>query len=181
MASLRGKLLIASPALVDPNFARTVVLIAEHSDDGAMGLVLNRPSDATVSEAIDELAGLVDSGDPVFVGGPVQAESVMVLAEFDEPELAAAIVFDDIGFLPADGDLGTIAGHVLRTRVFAGHSGWGPGQLDAELEEGSWIVGELQAGEVFAEASDELWPVALERKGGPYALLARIPEDPSVN
>jgi putative transcriptional regulator len=71
MASLRGKLLIASPALVDPNFARTVVLIAEHSDDGAMGLVLNRPADATVSEAIDELAGLVDSGDPVFVGGPV--------------------------------------------------------------------------------------------------------------
>jgi putative transcriptional regulator len=181
MASLRGKLLIASPALADPNFARTVVLVAEHGDDGAMGLVLNRPADATVSEAIDELAGLVDSGDPVFVGGPVQTESVMVLAEFDDPELAAAIVFADIGFLPADGDLGTLAAHVLRTRVFAGHSGWGPGQLDAELEEGSWIVGELEAGELFAEDVEDLWSMALERKGGAYALLARIPEDPSVN
>lgn len=181
MESLRGKCIIASPALNDPNFARTVVLIAEHTEDGAMGLVLNRPTDSVVAEAVEELAGVVAPGEPVFVGGPVQEQSVMVLAEFDEPTLAAAVIIEDVGFLPADAQLGDLEGRTRRARVFAGHAGWGPGQLDAELEDGAWIVGDPHADDVFSEDPDDLWIAALERKGGAYARLARMPDDPSLN
>lgn len=181
MTSLRGKLLIASPALLDPNFARSVVLIAEHTEDGAMGLVLNRPSDAEVSMAVGELGGIVAPGDLVYDGGPVQTSAVMVLAEFNDPEAAAAVVLGDVGFLPAEGDPAELAEGLRRTRVFAGHSGWSSGQLDAELEEGSWIIVPARVDDVFAPDPDELWSETLERKGGPYARLGRIPEDPSVN
>lgn len=179
--TLKGKLLIASPALVDPNFARAVVLVAEHSADGTLGLVLNRPSESSVTESVDELRGVVDPGDPVYVGGPVQTDAVMVLAEFSEAHLAAAIVLDDIGFLPAEADMDIIAAGTRRARVFAGHSGWAPGQLDGELEEGAWILLDAEADDVFSAETDELWAIALERKGGAYAQLARVPEDPSVN
>ena len=181
MASLRGKFLIASPTLIDPNFARSVVLIAEHNDEGAMGLVLNRPSEASVAESVEELDGVVDAGATVFVGGPVQTQAVMVLAEFDDPAQAAAVVLADVGFLPADADMAELSGRTRRARVFAGHAGWGPGQLDAELEEGSWIVEDALPDEVFTEEPDDLWGAVLERKGGAYALLARMPEDPSLN
>lgn len=181
MASLRGKLLIASPALLDPSFTRTVVLIAEHTPDGAMGLVLNRPGPAPVDEALRELGGLVDAGEPVFDGGPVQEQAVMVLAEFDEPDRAAAVVLSDIGFVPADTDVEHLAGGLRRARVFAGHAGWGPGQLDGELAEGSWIVEDALPDEVFTAAPEGLWAASLARKGGPFAVLAAMPEDPSVN
>ena len=101
MESLRGKLLLSAPNLFDPNFRRTVVLIAEHNEDGALGLVLNRPAGMTVAEAVPELAWIAGSDDdPVYAGGPVGADSVIVLAEFDDPSLAAAIVMDDLGFVP---------------------------------------------------------------------------------
>lgn len=181
MTTLRGKLLIASPALLDPNFARSVVLIAEHTSDGAMGLVLNRPSDAEVSVAVGELGGIVAPGDLVYDGGPVQTSAVMVLAEFNDLKDAAAVVLGDVGFLPSQGDPGELADGLRRTRVFAGHSGWGSGQLDAELEEGSWIIVDALVDDVFAPDPDELWNETLERKGGAFALLARMPDDPSVN
>ncbi len=181
MTSLRGKLLIASPALLDPHFARSVVLIAEHTEEGAMGVVLNRPSDAEVAVAVGELDGIVAPGDLVYEGGPVQTSAVMVLAEFNDPSLAAAVVLGDVGFLSSNGDPEEIADGLRRTRVFAGHSGWMAGQLDAELEEASWIVVEAHIDDVFAPDPDELWGEALERKGGAFALLARMPEDPSVN
>src|SRR5207253_10459419 len=100
--SLKGYLLIAGPSLLDPNFHRTVVLVAEHSEEGAMGVVLNRPSEATVSEAVPELDGVVDGSDPVHVGGPVQPSAVVVLADFADPERAASLVLGPIGFLPAE-------------------------------------------------------------------------------
>lgn len=181
MASLKGKLLIASPTLVDGNFARAVVLIAEHGEEGAMGLILNRPSEAMVAESVEELGDVVGAGETVYVGGPVQTDAVMVLAEFDEPKLAAALVVADVGFLPAEADLAELSGRTRRARVFAGHAGWGPGQLESELEEGSWIVADADADDAFDDDPEDLWGVVLERKGGPYALLARIPDDPSVN
>src|SRR4051794_17974209 len=96
MESLRGKLLVASPALLDPNFARTVVLIAEHGDEGAMGIVLNRASEIDVAEAAPSLAELVEPGERVHAGGPVQPTAVMIVAEFDDPESAATLVLGRI-------------------------------------------------------------------------------------
>ena len=102
--SLRGQLLVASPALIDPNFRRTVVLVVAHDEDGAVGLVLNRPTDAEVAEAVPELAELVEPGATVSVGGPVQNEAVVVLAEWDDHDEAGAMVFEDIGLMGADAD-----------------------------------------------------------------------------
>jgi putative transcriptional regulator len=178
--STRGQLLIAGPTLSDPNFFRTVVLIVEHSDEGALGLVLNRPSKTTVGEAVSDLESLLDVDDPLFIGGPVQPSALIVLAEFDDAELAALIAFDDVGVL-AGGTSEGPGGGVRRGRAFVGHAGWGPGQLDSELERGDWILEPARHEDAFSEAPGQLWPAVLTRKGGSYALVARMPTDPSVN
>jgi putative transcriptional regulator len=182
MESARGQLLIAGPALLDPNFWRTVVLVVEHSDEGALGVVLNRPSETAVVDAVSQLEELVDPDDPVFIGGPVQPSSVIVVAEFDDPSDAALVAFDDVGVLAAGSSPEEIhAPRVRRARAFVGHAGWGPGQLDGELERGDWIVETADREDAFAKDPDELWGSVLTRKGGSYALLARMPPDPSVN
>jgi putative transcriptional regulator len=178
--SVRGKLLIAGPGLADSNFWRTVVLVVEHSDDGALGLVLNRPSETTVGEAVSELEELLDVDDPLYVGGPVQPSALIVLAEFDRPEEAALIAFDDIGVL-AGGAREEPGVAVRRGRAFVGHSGWGPGQLDDEMERGDWIIEPAQREDAFTATPRALWETVLTRKGGSYALVARMPPDPSVN
>ena len=172
--------MIAGPGLVDPNFWRTVVLVVEHSDEGALGLVLNRPSETTVGEAVSELEELLDAGDPLYVGGPVQPSALIVLAEFDQPGEAALIAFEDVGVL-ASGAQEEPGLAVRRGRAFVGHAGWGPGQLDDEVERGDWILEPAQREDAFTGAPLELWSQVLTRKGGSYALVARMPPDPSVN
>ena len=178
--SLRGKLLVASPSLVDPNFARTVVLITEHNEEGAMGIVLNRPADARVEEVLPDLEAIAADG-TLFVGGPVQPDAIVLLAEFSDPEAAAWIVAADVGLAAADRDLEELAAAVRRGRLYAGYSGWGPAQLEAELELDSWIVEPPLPAELFPEDPATLWSDVLARKGGQYALLARMPDDPSMN
>ena len=180
--SKRGRLLLASPILQDPNFLRTVILIAEHTAEGAMGLVLNRPATSTVADAVPDLAWLAGGEEPVFVGGPVAETAVIVLAEFARPELAGAIVEDDLGFVGVDADDPEALGDaVRRARVFAGHAGWGPGQLEAELAEEAWIVERPRREEIFTPTPLELWGGVLRRMGSRYALLSTMPPDPSVN
>ena len=179
--SLRGQLLIASPALVDPNFFRTVVLITEHNEEGAMGIVLNRPSDTMVGDVVPELADVAGDGAPVYVGGPVQPEALVLLAEFSDPSAAAWIVVADVGLASADVDLEELASVVRRGRVYAGYSGWAPGQLEAEMELDSWIVEPPLPAELFPDDSDSMWNAVLARKGGSYSLIARMPADPSMN
>jgi putative transcriptional regulator len=179
--SLRGQLLVAGPTLLDPNFARTVVLVLEHSDEGAMGLVLNRPVEATVGEAAPELSDVVDDEEHLFSGGPVQPSGVIVLAEFADPDDAAMLVVGGVGPLAASADLHAIQVVDGRARAFAGHAGWGPGQLEAELERDDWIVEPARADDAFVSEAAGLWRAVLERKGGEYALVARMPDDPRVN
>ena len=181
MDSLEGQLIVASPALFDPNFRRTVVLIAAHTDDGAMGLVLNRPTELSIGDATEALAQLTGPDEVVHEGGPVSPQNVIVLAEYDEPERAAAIVLDDVGFLAADADLDEIAPVIRRARVYAGHAGWAPMQLESELERDDWIVEPATVDDVFSDEGEDLWGSVLERKGGEYALVARMPRDPSLN
>jgi putative transcriptional regulator len=180
--SLRGKLLIASPRIVDPNFRRTVVLMAEHGEEGAMGLVLNRASEATVGEVVPDLAWIADEDSAVHVGGPVASTSVIVLAEFDDPSSAALLLDGDLGFIPAEAeDPDALAAATRRTRVFADHAGWGAAQLESEIEEESWIIGEPRRDDVFTADPDELWGTVLRRMGREYALIATMPMDPSMN
>jgi len=176
--SLRGSLLIAAPQLLDPNFRRTVVLIADQNDEGAMGVILNRPSGMTIADAAPDLEDYIGAEAPIFAGGPVQPTAGVILAEVTEAEDP---IVEDIVLVPGLGELSDLEGMTGRTRVFAGYAGWGPGQLDGELEREDWIVEPALPSDVFSETPDSLWGAVLERKGGQYALLARMPDDPSVN
>ena len=178
---MTGQLLLASPALRDPNFSRTVVLVSVHTAEGAMGVVLNRPSAVTVGEAVPQLEETIGEEEPVYVGGPVQPSSIVFLAEFLDPSPAGLLVFGRIGFPAPDAGIEELAEATARKRVFAGYAGWGEGQLDAEIEEGDWIAQAALPEDVFTDLPEELWSRVLTRKGGSYALIARMPSDPSVN
>jgi putative transcriptional regulator len=177
--SLQGKLLVSSPALHDPNFRKTVVLIAHHDDEGAMGLVLSRPSEVAAVHAVPALDGLPGANDPVFVGGPVQPDAFVVLAEFNDVDDAAAPIMDRLGFMAAESEPEGLS--IRRMRLFAGYSGWGAGQLETELAESSWIVVDAQTDDAFANDPDELWRTVLHRKGGPFELMVDMPFDPGLN
>jgi putative transcriptional regulator len=177
---LQGHLLIAGASLLDPNFRRAVVLIGHHDDDGAVGVVLNRPSEVEVADAAPPLARLVEQGARLFIGGPVESSAAVVLADLEHPERANVIAFGSIGFLPEETGPDEL-GEIRRARVFAGYAGWGPGQLEGELGEGSWIVEPAQPADVFTEDPDGLWGTVLRRKGPRFALLASMPFDPSMN
>jgi putative transcriptional regulator len=182
MSSLRGRLLVASPALIDPNFRRSVVLVAEHSEEGgAMGIVLSRPSGTPVVQAAPLLEPLVEPGAVLHVGGPVDQDAVLVVAEFEDPDEAAVVVFDAVGLMSGESEPEDVAAAAVRARIFVGYAGWSPGQLEAELEEESWLVLDPLPSDVFSEGAEELWSAVLARQGGPLALLARMPPDPSVN
>jgi putative transcriptional regulator len=178
--SLSGQLLLASPTLMDPNFRRAVILVGVHSEEGAMGVVLNRPSEVTVGEAVPQLEQTISEQEPVYVGGPVQPSSIVFLAEFLDPTPAGLLVLGRIGFPAPDADIDELTEATARRRVFAGYAGWGEGQLDAELDQGDWIADATVPEDVFTEAPDELWSTVLNRKGGTYALIARMPSDPSL-
>ena len=181
VSSLRGQLLVAAPTLLDPNFQRTVVLIAEHGDDGAMGVVLNRPGELEVADAAPVLSDLVEPGAVVHVGGPVQPTGVVIVGQFLDPEQAAVQVFDDVGFVAGDPDFDELGTELRRARVFAGLAGWSPGQLESEIEREDWILEPAIDEDVFTDDPDGLWSTVLERKGGSFTLLARMPPDPSLN
>ena len=173
MESLRGQLLIASPKIVDPNFRRVVVYMAEHTEEGAMGLVLNRPAETTVTEAVPDLEWLAGADDGIWVGGPVSPASVIVLAEFDDPSSAALIVDGDLGFVPAEiKDRDTFAGGVRRVRIFAGHAGWGPGQPSPSSRRtpGS---SSPRGGPTSSPRREALWAEVLRRKGRDYSCSRR--------
>ena len=170
MDSLRGQLLIAGPGLVDPNFWRTVVLVGDHSEEGALGVVLNRTSETPVGEAVPELASLVRGMGDVHVGGPVQPSAIVVLADFAEPLDADALVVESVGFLPAEVDPVTL-GPLRRARVYVGYAGWGPGQLDQELEQSSWLIMPVELDLIFEIPSAASWEMAIRRLGADPHLL----------
>jgi putative transcriptional regulator len=180
MESLRGQLLISSGGLYDPHFRHTVVLIGEHNADGALGVVLNRATDVSVEEGVPPLSDLVPPGEMLFQGGPVHPGGPVLLAELARPELADVLVFGSVGFLVGEVSA-EIQPSILRARVYVGYSGWGPGQLEAEMETDSWILDPAQIDDVFTETPDKLWSSVLERKGPDYLMLSRMPFDPSTN
>jgi len=182
MESMRGKLLVASPAIEDPNFHRTVILLGHHDRDGALGVVINRPAGTSITDAAPPVAEMLGDGeDEMFCGGPVMPEAVVVVAEFEDPADAAILAFDSVGVLGADSGRADIERRTKRLRAFAGHAGWSRGQLDAEMERDDWIIAPASADHVFSDEPENLWAEVLSELGGQFELLSRMPEDPSVN
>jgi putative transcriptional regulator len=178
----RGRLLIASPSLVDPNFHRCVVLMLEHSANGALGVVLNRPMQIEARVALPgALADLVPAGENVHEGGPVQPEAVIMVADFTDASHAATLAFSSVGVVDPRADTEVLAEVVRSVRVFGGYAGWATGQLEDEIDEGAWIDGEGTVTDVFTDEPDTLWSEVLDRKGGNYRFIARMPEDPTLN
>lgn len=172
---LAGRLLVATPVLGDPNFNHTVVIMLEHSEEGALGLVLNRPSRTEVAEALPDWQDLVGEPPVMFVGGPVEGSAVVAVGEAAGELDGVAPVRDDLGVV----DLHRGRDHYLdglhRLRLFAGYAGWGPGQAEDEVAEGAWYVLDAQADDVFTGEPRELWRTVLQRAGGKLALLANAP------
>ena len=179
---LRGRLLVATPPLVDPNFDRTVVLLLEHGEDGALGIVLNRPSDTVLATVLPEWHDHASAPGVVFSGGPVAPEAVIALARGGTEETSGWVPVlgevgtVDVGLEPAD--LGT---RLEALRIFVGYAGWAPGQLEAELEQEAWFVVNTESGDAFSPHPERLWHDVLRRQRGRVAMFANYPEDPTVN
>lgn len=192
--SLVGYFLIAETELQDPNFFRTVVFIIHHTEEGAFGLVINRKSEVTVGSVIEGIDEAALAEMPLYVGGPVQQNYVFCLhggvperyrsehgeepagGIFFEPSFQHVIDYastEDFGML-SEADRPAI-------RVFAGYSGWGPGQLESELEEGAWLIHPAFSEVIFAEDPSQGWKDVLSRKGSFYRIVAEIGYKPSMN
>jgi putative transcriptional regulator len=181
---LAGRLLVAAPLLRDPNFMRTTVFIAEYSEDGAVGVVLNRPSDTDVAGVLPAWQGAVSSPAVVFVGGPVAQEGALALARvggLEMPDAGFQPVVDGLGVVDLESDSVLLAPHLAGMRVYAGYAGWGPGQLDAEIDEGAWYVVTGAPDDVFCSQPELLWRDVLRRQGGELALVSTYPPDPTLN
>ena len=181
--SAAGKLLVATPELHDPNFLRTVVLVLEHSADGALGLVLNRPTDTPLQVAIPGWAELGAAPAVVFNGGPVQPEAAIGLARGASGAEGDgfAPLFADLSTVDLGRDPGVLGISVDAVRVFAGYSGWGPGQLDGELDADGWYVVDARSDDTWTSRPGELWRAVLRRQPGPLRMVAGFPDDPSLN
>jgi putative transcriptional regulator len=179
---LRGRLLVATPPLVDPHFDRTVVLLLEHGEDGALGIVLNRPSDTTLGDVLPEWRDHASPPAVVFVGGPVTPEAVIALARGNDAEVEGWVdVLGDLGTVDVGRDPDDIAPHLAALRIFVGYAGWAPGQLDAELDQGAWFVVDMYPEDAFTNTPDRLWQLVLRRQRGRVAMFAHCPADASTN
>ncbi|MEP6872555.1 MAG: YqgE/AlgH family protein [Anaerolineaceae bacterium] len=177
-----GKLLVASPKLDDPNFARSVVYIGIHDSNGAFGLVLNRMLTFHVSDHLQAWAGAVSVPAVIFNGGPVEPSAVLGLATpLDEPgpgwsELAGGIGLVDLNLSAAE-----TAPRLARLRMFLGYSGWGAGQLEDEIRNEGWFVVAMEVSDLIAPEPAGLWQRVLRRQPGQLAMFAYFPEDPTRN
>ena len=179
-----GSLLLASPALLDPNFVYTVVLLLDVNDEGALGVVLNRPSALPVSEVLGDWGDVVDEPEVLFQGGPVSTDGALAVAlAADDGEGAAGFrpLWGRLGLLDLDTPRELVEGTVDRLRIFAGYAGWGAGQLQAEVEEGSWYVVPGEVEDVFGGQGPDLRRRVLRRQPGDLALQATRPADPELN
>ncbi|MDF1606467.1 YqgE/AlgH family protein [Nocardioides sp. YIM 152315] len=179
-----GMLLLATPALVDPNFADTVVLLLDADEQGALGVVLNRPSPVRVHDVLDAWADVVTDPDVLFHGGPVGADGALAVALLRD----AADV--PVGFRGVDGRLGLVdldtpvellEGSLAGLRIFAGYAGWGAGQLDGEIAEGSWYLVPAETSDAFLADTVDLWRDVLRRQPGDLAWHSTRPFDPELN
>lgn len=181
---MAGRLLIASPKLVDPNFARTVVLLLDVDDDGVLGVVLNRPSEVPVSDVLLDWAPVVGDPEVLFQGGPVGLDSALGVASLGAAgpaPLGWRRLFDATGVVDLDAPTELLGPAVGAMRIYAGYAGWGPGQLQEEIEDGGWYVVPAAAEDLYCADPSRLWRQVLRRQPGDLVWLASMPVDPTQN
>jgi putative transcriptional regulator len=179
-----GRLLVATPLLGDPHFARTVVYLLEHDGGGTVGVVSNRPSHTPVGQVLPDWHDAVSGPAVVFGGGPVQPDGALCLGQLDGAAVGTGAyreVVDGVSTVDLDGDVTVIAPAARRLRVFAGHAGWAPGQLEAELAEGAWWVLPGGPEDLFSEEPTRMWQRVLRRQPPPLNLISTYPPDPTLN
>ncbi|NYD42723.1 YqgE/AlgH family protein [Nocardioides panaciterrulae] len=179
-----GVLLVATPALLDPNFAHTVILLLDADEDGALGVVLNRPSPVLVSDVLEGWGEVVAEPEVLFHGGPVSTEGALavgVLSAPDDVPVGFREVAGHLGLVDLDTPVELIDGSLAGVRIFAGYAGWGASQLASEIEEGSWYVVPSVPGDVFRTDAGDLWRAVLRRQPGELAWHSTRPVDPDLN
>lgn len=176
-------LLVATPALRDPNFAATVVLLIDVADDGVLGLVLNRPTGLAVGQVLPPWADVVAEPEVLFQGGPVETDGAIAVAlrSGDDDVVGFRSVRDRLALLDLDTPVELAGPELAGLRIFAGYSGWGSGQLEAEIAEGSWYVVPGSAADIFRVDTGTLWRDVLRRQPGDLALHSTRPSDPELN
>ncbi|MEU6678233.1 YqgE/AlgH family protein [Streptomyces sp. NPDC046853] len=196
VSSLTGRLLVATPALADPNFDRAVVLLLDHDEEGSLGVVLNRPTPVDVADILEGWGDLAGAPGVVFQGGPVSLDSALGVAVIPGDEGSAPgsrprpVRGEPIGWRRVHGAIGLVdldtppellAPALGSLRIFAGYAGWGPGQLEEELTDGAWYVVESEPGDVSSPSPERLWRAVLRRQRSELAMVATYPDDPSLN
>lgn len=182
-----GMLLVATPKVSDPNFERAVVLILDHDEDGTLGVVVNRPTEMSVTSVLEPWTDFVSAPDVLFQGGPVAKNSALALAELpagtsdEESPLGWRKLYGRLGLIDLDAPPELVAGGLGSMRVFAGYSGWSPGMLEREIADGGWYVVDAEPEDPFTEKPEDMWRQVLRRQFGDLALVATFPEDPTLN
>ncbi|SDI83206.1 putative transcriptional regulator [Frankineae bacterium MT45] len=182
-----GRLLVAAPSLIESTFSRTVIFLLEHDGGGTVGVILNRPSRTPVGQVLPDWHEAVSEPQVVFTGGPVLPDGALCIGALREAEAAllgresVRVVSDELGTVDLDADVELVSSATTKLRVFAGHAGWAPAQLDSELSEGSWFVVEGSPDDVFAENPQTLWRDVLRRQGPPLSLVSTYPSEVGLN
>jgi putative transcriptional regulator len=176
-----GRLLVATPLLGDPHFVRSVVYLLEHDGGGTVGVIMNRPSHTPVGQVLPEWHDAVSGPAVVFGGGPVQPDGALCLGELSPGAEGIREVVDGVSTVDLDGDVAVIAPNARRLRVFAGHAGWAPGQLEDELEEGAWWVLRGSPDDLFSEDPRSMWRQVLRRQPYPMNMISTFPLDATLN
>jgi putative transcriptional regulator len=182
-STLTGSLLVATPLLDEPPFRRSVILLLDHDDDGALGVVVNRAADLTVDRVLPDWSTTVNEPGVLFMGGPVATDSALAVAEVvesvDPPGWRGC--FGRIGLVDLDVPPALLEGAISRMRIFAGYAGWSSGQLEDEITEGAWHVVDSHPDDVFNTTPETLWRQVLRRQPDQVAYLATYPDDPTQN
>ncbi|GAA5146493.1 YqgE/AlgH family protein [Nocardioides marinquilinus] len=179
-----GMLLLATPALLDPNFAGTVVLLVDVNDDGCLGVVLNRPTEVLVAQVLGDWGSVCTAPEVLFSGGPVEKDGALAVAlrhSDDEGVLGLRPVADRLAVLDLDTPVEIVGDELDGLRVFAGYAGWGAGQLENEIAREDWYVVPAQPADVFRADTTTLWRDVLRRQPGDLALHSTRPADPELN
>ncbi|MDP9443609.1 MAG: YqgE/AlgH family protein [Actinomycetota bacterium] len=181
---LTGRLLVATPKLDDPNFARSVVLLLDHDDEGALGVVISRPTGVAVAEVLPGWADVVTQPDVLFAGGPVSTDSALavgVMRGQDEAPVGWRPLYPGAGLVDLDAPPELVRSMLSGLRIFAGYAGWSAVQLESEIAEGAWYVVPAEPGDLLCADAPRLWRRVLRRQPGELAFVHTCPDDPRMN